>query len=541
MEGKLLLASALTIFFLLSVVGLVVAGALYFFGGADLLTVIAFTVLFNVVAFFVSPWVQDFLLKWLHGAKFYTVDEFKSVAPEVSEIIERVSREHGFRPPKIVYIPDKNPTAFTYGSTRSRARIAITEGILEYLEPDERRAVIAHELGHIVHYDFAVMAGIATFLEIVYIVYAWSWRAAGFQRRRDKDDDWYLRKRGNPFAGILLVLSGTFYVIGRSIVLYLSRVREYYADEFAAKKTSPLALASALLKIAYGITETLDDQKSRLLLRSTEVMGIMGEKAAKEGAIFSEFFKNDPEKVGNVAAWDLYSPWAALSELTSTHPLTGKRIFHLLKLGGKYVYIPKPDMGKIYSGFLGDIFSYITYVAFPLLAVTAAHTLTGDGTYTLPAALMGLGAALIFQRIYSYPHGETKYATLAELLGDPYASPVRGKKVALTCKVIGKKQKDMEYDISEDIIITDGTGIIFANYESWLPLMGNILFALKEAESLINRNIRVEGWYFRGITPRLDLHKIIYGKIIKSYPYKMYIYGAAILFLIGVALIATTA
>ncbi|HIQ10006.1 MAG TPA: hypothetical protein EYH23_00600 [Euryarchaeota archaeon] len=338
MEGKLLLASALTIFFLLSVVGLVVAGALYFFGGADILTVIAFTVLFNVVAFFVSPWVQDFLLKWLHGAKFYTVDEFKSVAPEISEIIERVSREYGFKPPKIVYIPDKNPTAFTYGSTRSRARIAITEGILEYLEPDERRAVIAHELGHIVHYDFAVMAVATTLLQILYEVYVWT-RNIGGMRKKTHEEKLKEMKRARKrdkggFVPLLIIalVSYVFYIIGRYIVLYLSRVREYYADEFAAKKTSPMALASALVKVAYGIVEAPDDYESRRLLRSTETLGIMNERVARAGVAFSEIIRRDPYRLGKVVAWDLYSPWAFILELGSTHPLTGKRIVRLLEM-----------------------------------------------------------------------------------------------------------------------------------------------------------------------------------------------------------------
>ncbi|HID09660.1 TPA: peptidase M48, partial [Candidatus Micrarchaeota archaeon] len=125
MAGRLVLASMLTVFLLLSMVGLLFAAIMYFFGGAPLPVVIAFTVLFNVLAFFVSPWVQDALLCWLYNARIYTVDEFRQIAPEISDIIEEVSREHGFRPPRIVYIPDRNPTAFTYGSTRSAARIAI--------------------------------------------------------------------------------------------------------------------------------------------------------------------------------------------------------------------------------------------------------------------------------------------------------------------------------------------------------------------------------------------------------------------------------
>jgi len=76
----------------------IIAAIMYFFGGASIYTVVAFTILFNVVLFFISPWIQDWLMRWLYKAKFYTVEDFRKVAPEISEIIESVSSEYRTAP-----------------------------------------------------------------------------------------------------------------------------------------------------------------------------------------------------------------------------------------------------------------------------------------------------------------------------------------------------------------------------------------------------------------------------------------------------------
>ena len=43
------------------------------------------------------------------------------------------------------------------------------------------------------------------------------------------------------------------YYVGIYLLLYLSRTREYLADAFSANRIEPRHLASALIKIAYGI------------------------------------------------------------------------------------------------------------------------------------------------------------------------------------------------------------------------------------------------------------------------------------------------
>ena len=88
------------------------------------------------------------------------------------QLIHQVADEYRFKAPRIGFIPDRNPTAFTYGLLRSNARIVVTQGMFEFLNEDEARAVVAHELGHIVNRDFILMTMAGMLVQILYQVYA---------------------------------------------------------------------------------------------------------------------------------------------------------------------------------------------------------------------------------------------------------------------------------------------------------------------------------------------------------------------------------
>jgi heat shock protein HtpX len=66
---------------------------------------------------------------------------------------------------------------------RSNARIVVTEGLFEFLSEDEARAVVAHELGHIVNRDVILMTMAGMLVQILYQVYAATARAAAATRR----------------------------------------------------------------------------------------------------------------------------------------------------------------------------------------------------------------------------------------------------------------------------------------------------------------------------------------------------------------------
>ena len=239
--------------------------------------------------------------------------------------------------PKLGIIDDQNPTAFTYGSLPNSARLVVSQGLFTYLEDEETAAVYAHELGHIVHWDFAVMTVASTLIQICYLIYIFARRMGSRGSSKSKD----------AFQSAALV-AYIFYFIGSYLLLYLSRTREYFADHFAAETTgNPNALSRALVKIAYGIVEegSRNPEPSRLL-EGTRALGIYDAKAATAtGTAYR--IASSPEKVGRVFLWDMFNPWGWWMELSSTHPLTGKRVQALSTYAEQLGLEIEFDMGKI--------------------------------------------------------------------------------------------------------------------------------------------------------------------------------------------------
>lgn len=164
-------------------------------------------------------------------------------APELVDLITRLSERAEIPVPKIFIVPTKSPNAFATGRDPQHAAIAITEGILELLSPEELEGVIAHEMTHIKNRDTltqavaGTLAGAITFLGRLLTLGALYGPVT-----RDT------RRGANPigllFLIILAPLSATL------IQLAISRTREYAADQGSAEITgNPLALVSALHKL----------------------------------------------------------------------------------------------------------------------------------------------------------------------------------------------------------------------------------------------------------------------------------------------------
>ena len=110
----------------------------------------------------------------------------------------------------------------------------VTQGIFEFLSEEEQRAVVAHELGHIVNRDFILMTMAGMLVQILYQIYA-----ALFARAAAAA----IRKGYGAIIGLVALIG---YYIGIYLLLYLSRTREYLADAFSANRVEPRHLASAL-------------------------------------------------------------------------------------------------------------------------------------------------------------------------------------------------------------------------------------------------------------------------------------------------------
>ncbi len=184
-----------------------------------------------------SYWFSDKIVLSIYGAREVSPEE----APTLHQIVEELASRAGIPKPKVYIIPSSQPNAFATGRSPKRGVVAVTEGILELLTPEELMGVIAHEMGHIKNRDILIQTIAATLAGVIMFVSDMVKWAAIFGMGRDDEDS-------NPFLAIVLAIVAP--IAAMLIQLAISRSREYLADETGAKLSgNPEYLASALEKL----------------------------------------------------------------------------------------------------------------------------------------------------------------------------------------------------------------------------------------------------------------------------------------------------
>jgi len=214
---------------------LLVVGSLLGVGGPLFYALLGFGVIF--LQYLISPKIVELTMN------VHYVSEAE--APRLHAMVDELARRAGIPKPRVGIAEIAVPNAFAFGRTKSDGRVCVTRGILNLLDEEELRAVLGHEISHIRHSDMIVMTLVSAVPLICYYIF-WS---TVFSR----DDEANL-------VGIAALLA---YFIGQLIVLFISRTREYYADQGSVEiGGQPHKLASALYKLVYGSAQfNRDDLK----------------------------------------------------------------------------------------------------------------------------------------------------------------------------------------------------------------------------------------------------------------------------------------
>jgi len=239
--------------------------------------------------------------------------------PWLRKSVEDLCKKNKVPMPKLALVRSGAPNAFVFGRTPRSAVLTVTQGLLNSLTKDEVKAVVAHEVGHIKHKDVVVMTIVGAIPVIAYFIA----RFLIFAPRRDEK-----RSGGAVLVGVAAFI---IYFISNLLVLALSRLREYYSDRFGGMNTRPRDLASALAKITYGLG--MAKEKGNDAVRSFFIVDPLS--AAGEVSQFSSQYSDlelNEKELKEAMGWERKNPFARISEIFRTHPLTYKRILALKEM-----------------------------------------------------------------------------------------------------------------------------------------------------------------------------------------------------------------
>ncbi|MBE6441255.1 MAG: protease HtpX [Desulfovibrio desulfuricans] len=225
-----------TVFLLALLSGIIIVLGGMLGGRSGVILAFGLALLMNVGSY----WYSDKIVLSMYHARELAPEE----APLLHRIVEELARNAGIPKPRVCVVPEEAPNAFATGRNPEHAVVAVTDGILRLLSPEELRGVLAHEMGHIANRDILIqtIAGVMA-SAIVTLAHIFQFTAI-FGGHRDEEGG-----GGNPIAALALALLAP--MAAGLIQMAISRSREYLADETGARLCGqPLALAGALRKLA---------------------------------------------------------------------------------------------------------------------------------------------------------------------------------------------------------------------------------------------------------------------------------------------------
>jgi heat shock protein HtpX len=302
--------------------GLIV-GVAYLFGYSGFtFYIMVFGLAFALI--FIQFLIGPKIVEWSMRVRYINENEY----PNIHKMVEELSQKAGLsKKPKIGIAEIKIPNAFAFGRTKKDARVCVTRGILDILSEDELKAVLGHEISHIQHRDVVIITMLSVIPMICYMLYiTLFWGGIG---RRGRDS-------GGAMAIGFLALA--IYFITSLLVLYGSRIREYYADKGSVELgCKPNDLATALYKFTLVSAKT----PKKMLKKAEGMKAFLLNDPSNAINEVRELKDIDVDMSGTIDSYELQmlttkkiklTTADRLMEVFSSHPNMKKRIKHLATL-----------------------------------------------------------------------------------------------------------------------------------------------------------------------------------------------------------------
>jgi len=217
---------------------LLVYGGMALGGEQGMVLAFVLAVVMNFGAYFYS----DKLVLKMYKAQPVTEAEF----PEVYSMVRDLCRRAEIPLPKIYRIGSPQPNAFATGRNPEHAAIAFTDGILDMLNADEFKGVLAHELAHVKNRDILIGTIVATMagaISMLANIAQWGLIFGGGRGNREGG--------GHPLIHLVMIIIAP--IAALLVQMAISRTREYQADRTGAELMgTPVPLANALAKMDRG-------------------------------------------------------------------------------------------------------------------------------------------------------------------------------------------------------------------------------------------------------------------------------------------------
>ena len=213
------------------------------FTGQNYGSLLVYCAVFGFAGSLISLFLSKWMAKMSTGTQIITQPRTRH-EQWLMQTVAELARDAGIKMPEVGIFPAYESNAFATGWNKNDALVAVSQGLLERFSPDEVRAVLAHEIGHVANGDMVTLALIQGVVNTFVMFFA---RIFG-----NFVDKVLLKNEDGPGIGYFVATIFAELVLGilaSIIVMWFSRKREFKADEAGARLAGTNAMIGALQRL----------------------------------------------------------------------------------------------------------------------------------------------------------------------------------------------------------------------------------------------------------------------------------------------------
>ncbi len=204
--------------------------------------------LFWFIGAFFSLSISRWTAKRAYGIVPFTPDQAAMLTWKeklVYETVRNISEKHNIRIPEVWIYNAQDPNAFATGPSKNKSLVAVSTGLLHYMNEQEIEWVVAHEMAHVLNGDMVTMTLVQWVMNTFVIFFARIIAEIVNSRTDGKLGQWW-------YMGTYIALQLVLWILASIVVMKFSRWREFHADAGSARyvwKEKMIASLEALKKM----------------------------------------------------------------------------------------------------------------------------------------------------------------------------------------------------------------------------------------------------------------------------------------------------
>ena len=220
----------------------------------DLQALLIFSAVFGFGGAFISLLVSKWMAKRMTGA-IVIESPSSNLEKWLIETVEKQAKIVGIKMPEVAIFPSASMNAFATGASKNKALVAVSQGLLDSMNQGEIEAVVGHEMSHVANGDMVTLTLIQGVVNTFVIFFS---RVIGhvvdrviLKNNRGHGIGYFVT---TLFAQIILS------ILASTIVMYVSRKREFVADTGGADLAGHQNMINALKRLGQVEPEALPEQ-----------------------------------------------------------------------------------------------------------------------------------------------------------------------------------------------------------------------------------------------------------------------------------------